>query len=45
MSEDLERRIQQLRSRMKTVGPFRQAGIYRTIQGMKEQLKKRKRGW
>ena len=32
-------RIQRLRSRMKTVGPFRQAGIHRTIEGMKEQLR------
>ncbi|MCK9549502.1 hypothetical protein [Aquamicrobium sp.] len=32
-------RIQQLRSRMKTVGPFRQAGIHRTIEGMKAQLR------
>lgn len=32
-------RIQRLRSRMKTVGPFRQAGIHRTIKGMKEQLR------
>lgn len=42
MSEDqrdwLKRRIQQLRSRMQTVGPFRQAGISRTIAGMQDQL-------
>ena len=35
----LERRIQQLRSRQKAVGPFRAAGIQRTIAGMKNQLR------
>jgi hypothetical protein len=35
----LKGRIQSLRSRQKNVGPFRAAGIQRTIDGMKEQLK------
>lgn len=35
----LERRVQQLRSRQKSVGPFRAAGIQRTIAGMKAQLR------
>lgn len=35
----LERRIQVLRSRQEAVGPFRQAGIQRTIEGMKAQLR------
>lgn len=35
----LKRRIQSLRSRQQNVGPFRAAGIQRTIDGMKEQLK------
>ena len=35
----LERRIQQLRSRQKSVGPFRAAGIQRTIAGMKSQIR------
>jgi len=32
-------RIQQLRSRVRTACPFRQAGIHRTIEGMKQQLR------
>lgn len=32
-------RIQQLRSRMRAAGPFCQAGIHRTIEGMKQQLR------
>lgn len=35
----LHRRIQSLRSKQESVGPFRQAGIQRTIDGMKQQLK------
>lgn len=35
----LERRVQQLRSRQKSVGPFRAAGIQRTIAGMKAQIR------
>ncbi|WP_156022480.1 hypothetical protein [Sphingobium indicum] len=37
--EWLTSRIQQLRSRMRTAGSFRQAGIHRTIEGMKQQLR------
>lgn len=37
--EWLKRRIQQLRSRQATVGPFRAAGIQLTIDGMKAQLR------
>ena len=35
----LKRRIVQLRSRQHNVGPFRAAGIARTIAGMKQQLR------
>jgi len=35
----LKRRIQSLRSRASSTGPFRAAGIQRTIDGMKAQLK------
>ncbi len=35
----LKKRIQSLRSKQQNVGWFRQAGIQRTINGMKEQLK------
>lgn len=38
--EYLKRRIQQLRSRQQSVGPFRAAGIQRTIDGLKDQLKR-----
>ena len=37
--EFLGKRIQQLRSKQKRVGPFKQYGIQRTIDGMKKQLK------
>ena len=43
MTEDeqkwLKARITQLRSKQQNVGPFRAAGIQRTIDGMKEQLR------
>lgn len=35
----LKKRIEQLTSRYKAVGPFRKFGIKRTIDGMKKQLK------
>lgn len=37
--EWLKKRIQQLRSRQQNSGYMRQAGIQRTIEGMKAQLK------
>ncbi len=39
--EWLQQRIQQLSSRMRsdTYGPFRKAGIFRTLKGMRVQLK------
>lgn len=37
----LRKRIVQLRSRQASVGPFRQAGIARTIAGMKQQIRDR----
>ena len=37
--EWLKKRIQQLRSRQQNSGYMRQAGIQRTIDGMKEQIK------
>lgn len=38
----LKTRIVQLRSRQQSVGPFRRAGIERTIQGMKQQLREQR---
>lgn len=35
----LTRRIVQLKSKMANVGPYRQAGIHKTIQSMQKQLK------
>lgn len=37
--EWLRKRIVQLKSRAASVGPFRAAGIHRTIAGMKAQLR------
>lgn len=35
----LRRRIQQLKSRQQSAGPFRAAGIQRTLEGMRKQLR------
>lgn len=37
--EYLQRCIQSLRSKQKSVGVFRQAGMQRTIEGMRKQLR------